>query len=139
MFKITIFAALFAIAMAGTAQAETPISACVARYAPTAVLSGSGSYHAFFLHIYDARLYTRAGTHGDVRPYALSLTYFRKLEGKKIAAKTIEEMKHVGAKEKSPLAAWQHLSFAAREADRSTVSRCQPQALIRSAIPAKPK
>ncbi len=56
--------------------------------------------------VYDATLYAPEGTWQEDKPFALQLYYLRHLEGKKIASRSIEEMRGQGFTDEVKLAAW---------------------------------
>lgn len=68
---------------------------------PDARLQGGMRFRWFGLHVYDARLWTATPLRVDEdlasRPYALELAYVRRLEGKAIAERSLDEMKRLEA------------------------------------------
>ncbi len=68
---------------------------------PDARLQGGMRFRWFGLHVYDARLWTATPLRVDddlaSRPYALELAYVRRLEGKAIAERSLDEMKRLEA------------------------------------------
>lgn len=67
---------------------------------PQAQLIGQGALRFFGLLVYEARLWApgRLPTeHYEQQPFALELTYARKLEGEAIAERSIAEMRRVSA------------------------------------------
>ena len=69
-------------------------------------LIGQGKLYYFFLHIYDAKLYSENGQISFNSPFALELEYKRKLYGDKIADRSAEEIRKLGFKDEVKLAAW---------------------------------
>jgi len=66
---------------------------------PQARLRGTGVLRFFGLRVYEARLWVREGFTPDDyarQPFALELTYDRKLEGAAIAERSVAEMRRVG-------------------------------------------
>ena len=66
---------------------------------PEARLQGGMRFRWFGLHVYDARLWSATPLRVDddlaSRPYALELAYVRRLEGKAIADRSLDEMKRL--------------------------------------------
>ncbi len=77
---------------------------------PDARLQGSMRFRWFGLHVYDARLWTGAPLRQDddldSRPYALELDYARRLEGKAIAERSLDEMRRLETISASDAQAW---------------------------------
>ncbi len=69
-------------------------------------LIGEARMQVLFWDIYDARLLAPQGRLEAGEPFALSLTYLRNLEGEKIAARSIEEMRKQGLDDEAALARW---------------------------------
>ena len=103
----------------------TPFQRCAATAAmllalPTAALAstspidelagmdpvGEARMQVLFWRVYDARLLAPAGRWDAAGPFALSLTYLRSLDGEKIAARSIEEMRGQGFRDETTLARW---------------------------------
>lgn len=59
-----------------------------------------------FWDVYDVTLYAPQGDWSPDKPFALQLTYLRKLDGKKIADRSIEEMRGQGMDNEVKLATW---------------------------------
>lgn len=87
---------------AGFANAETFIQS----YVPEAKVTGQDRYTYMVFDVYDARLYAPEGQWKADGPYALSLSYLRRLKGEKIAERSAEEMRKQGMKDEVKLAAW---------------------------------
>ncbi len=76
---------------------------------PAARLLGSGRLTFFGLHVYDARLWAAPGFEADrwaTLPLALELEYARALVGRKIAERSLDEMKRAGPIADEPAARW---------------------------------
>lgn len=83
---------------------------------------GEGSLTYLFWHVYDASLYASGGDWQSEPPFALSLTYQRALEGKKIADRSIEEMRRQGINDELKMASWhRQLSQILPDVDEGTV------------------
>jgi len=65
-------------------------------YVPQAKLVGKGMFSYYFWDVYTGELFAPEGTYNNAPPFALRLTYQRELEGKKIAERSIDEMKKQG-------------------------------------------
>ncbi|MBB1161900.1 chalcone isomerase family protein [Aquariibacter albus] len=83
----------------------------VAGEVPEARLVGQGRLRYFGLHIYDAELWAGPSlAAGDTdyarQPLALVLRYARSLDGAKIAERSIEEMRRIGAFSAEQSATW---------------------------------
>lgn len=73
---------------------------------PNAKTVGEGRLTYMLWDVYDAVLYAPNGKFEPQKPFALSLTYLRDLSGKKIADRSVEEMRNQGFKDEIRLAAW---------------------------------
>lgn len=95
-----------------SSAAPAPVPAYIAREIAGARLSGEGKLTWFGLRVYDARLYVPArglDLHAAdlyTQPFALQLTYARKLAGRAIAERTRDEMEKLGAGSDEQRAAW---------------------------------
>ena len=67
---------------------------------------GEARMRVLFWDVYDARLLAPQGDYPDGQPFALALTYLRELDGEKIAARSIEEMRKQGIGDEAALARW---------------------------------
>ncbi len=84
--------------LAGSIQAQpTSPPPELASELPGAALRGSAVMRFLGLHIYDIRLWSPAPLTGDAatQPLALELVYARKLDGEKIASRSIDEMRRI--------------------------------------------
>ena len=77
-----------------------------ARYVPDAKETGSAKLTFMFWDVYVATLYAPGGVWQEDEPFALSLAYKRKLRGKDIAERSIEEMRSQGFSDEDRLAVW---------------------------------
>lgn len=75
-------------------------------YVPAAKKVGEGRLTYLFWDVYDATLYAPEGAWQENEPFALQLSYLRTLEGKKIADRSIEEMRKQGFSDEVKLATW---------------------------------
>lgn len=67
---------------------------------------GQGRFTYYFWDVYDATLFASGGQYNKSENFALKLDYLRDLEGKKIARRSIKEMKKQGVKDKAKLDQW---------------------------------
>jgi len=68
---------------------------------------GTGRLSLVFWDVYDVTLYAPNGKWDAHKPYALSIHYFREIEGADIAKRSVEEMKKQGFLDQVKLADWQ--------------------------------
>ena len=68
----------------------------IEEHVPKAKLVGKGMFSYYFWDVYTGELFAPEGTYNNAPPFALRLTYQRDLEGKKIAERSIDEMKKQG-------------------------------------------
>ena len=73
---------------------------------PTAQKVGQGRLTYLLWDVYDATLYAPQGSWQKDKPFALELSYLREIEGKKIADRSIEEMRNQGMTDEVKLATW---------------------------------
>jgi hypothetical protein len=101
---------LVALGLALSAHARLPdappaLPASVASLVPDAQPQGGGELKWFGLSIYHGFLWSVDGTFSFDEPFALDLHYQRALEGKRIAERSVEEMRALGPPE-ADLARW---------------------------------
>ncbi len=89
-----------AMVFAASAHAEDPLD-----IVPAAKKVGSGRMVYFLMPIFDATLYAPYGHYSPDKPFALSLTYLRSLNGSDIAHSGVDEMRSQGVDD-ATLAAW---------------------------------
>lgn len=107
-------ASLVLLVLAGTAArpaaSANPAPLHIAEEIPNARLAGAGSYRWFGLKIYDAQLWISPKSSRFDLPaierFALDLRYARQLQGLKIAAASIDEIKKLGLGSPAQHAAW---------------------------------
>lgn len=83
-------------AFAAAASSKQVQSEPISQYVPNAKLVGKGMFSYYFWDVYTGELIAPNGTYNNEPPFALRLTYQRDLEGKKIAKRSIDEMKKQG-------------------------------------------
>jgi Chalcone isomerase-like len=67
---------------------------------------GHGRMRVMLVDIYDANLSAPDGIWHEDKPFSLRLDYLHNLEGSKIAASSIDEMRHTGISDASKLSLW---------------------------------
>ncbi|WP_436278414.1 chalcone isomerase family protein [Ottowia thiooxydans] len=83
---------------------------------PAARVLGTGVLRFFGLRVYEARLWTLPGflpERYESHPFALELTYERKLQGKDIAERSIAEMRRIGSFTEAQAGQWLALMLEA--------------------------
>ena len=78
----------------------------IKEFVPQAEKVGQGRLTYMFWDVYDAALYAPQGTWQEGKPFALQLSYLREIQGKKIADRSVEEMRNQGFKDEVKLATW---------------------------------
>lgn len=73
---------------------------------PDASIVGEARLSVALWDVYDAMLYAPNGSFDASKPFALSLRYMRKINGKDIADRSVEEMREQGYGDEIKLAAW---------------------------------
>lgn len=76
------------------------------QYVPQAEKVGHGRLTVMFWDVYDASLYAPQGQWNKSKPFALQLSYLRDIPGKKIADRSVEEMRTQGFRDEVKLADW---------------------------------
>lgn len=123
--------ALLAVALSCTpvcAQTPTkapPLAAAAVAGMPELKLLGGGLLRVFGFQVYNAYLWTPAGAPFDrSKPYALDLQYLRNFTGKKLAERSIDEMRDQGVGSETVYTNWltemERLFVDVKEGDRLT-------------------
>ena len=99
-----LFSLLAALAFACSLAQAAP--AHIERALPQARLAGSGTYSFFTMKIYSAELWVGEKGYDNAAPFALDLRYARKLDGKKIAEASFDQMEKIGAGSAAQRKAW---------------------------------
>ena len=73
---------------------------------PNASVVGRGVLTYVFWDIYKATLYAPQGRWDPAKPYALSIEYYREINGKDIADRSVQEMRKQGFVDEVKLATW---------------------------------
>jgi hypothetical protein len=81
-------------------------SSFIQQRVPQGKTVGQGILSFAFWDVYQATLYAPQGRWDPKGPFALSLEYYRDLQGEDIVERTIEEMGKQGLKDISPLDKW---------------------------------
>ncbi len=98
---------LFFHALHGLAlEQNTPARETIALAVPAASIVGQGVLSYAFWDIYKATLYAPDGLWHAAKPFALSIEYYRALNGKDIADRSVQEMRKQGFSDEVTLAAW---------------------------------
>ena len=98
---------LFALlALALTCALASAAPAHIERDVPKARLAGGGTFTYFMMKIYSAELWVGPQGYDLTTPFALDLRYARKLDGRKIAEASAEQMEKIGAGSASERRAW---------------------------------
>ncbi len=86
----------------------TPVFAFdyVKNHIPEAQAVGQGRMSVFLWDVYDAKLYAAGGQWQSDKPFALQLNYLLKLDGEKIADRSVEEIRGQGFNDEIKLATW---------------------------------
>jgi hypothetical protein len=77
------------------------------KYFSNAEKVGTGRLSVVFWDVYDATLYAPNGQWDSRNPYALSIHYFREIDGVDIADRSVEEIRKQGFSDEVKLAEWQ--------------------------------
>lgn len=73
---------------------------------PDAKVVGKGKLAVLLWDVYEATLYAPGGQWTKNGPFALSILYFRKIEGKDIADRSVEEIRRQGFQDEGTLEKW---------------------------------
>jgi hypothetical protein len=73
---------------------------------PDAEQVGEGRLTFLFWSVFDAALYAPGGVWSEEKPFALSLSYLRALDGASIVEASIDEMRAQGMKDEAVLERW---------------------------------
>jgi hypothetical protein len=106
LFSLAIACLLLPVPEAQAKTAKSVPPAYVTTEIADAALVGSGRLTVMVWDVYDAALFAAGGVYSEEKPFALRLSYLRKLEGRKIADKSSEEMRRQGFKDEIRLAIW---------------------------------
>ncbi len=96
------FVLLFILLLAQAGAAETVLPDVL----DSPELVGSGQYRLMLMKIYEAELYSNDGEFDVSQPFALKLTYSRKLKGEAITDKSVDLIRRQGIEDEDVLAAW---------------------------------
>ncbi|MFN7114676.1 MAG: chalcone isomerase family protein [Alphaproteobacteria bacterium] len=92
------------------AEAKRPSDAAPPAYVKDEITDaahvGGGRLTVMVWDVYDAALFAPGGVYSEEKPFALRLSYLRKLQGRKIADKSSEEIRRQGFKDEIRLAIW---------------------------------
>lgn len=99
----TILQLIFLLTISYPANASQPQ---LSQYIENPDIVGKARYTYLVFDVYDATLYAPYGKWKGSEPYALSLTYLRNLSGKKIAERSVQEIRNQGFSDEVTLASW---------------------------------
>lgn len=88
---------LLLLSLAAGQAAAVPAPPHIEAAVPHARLAGSGVFTFFTMKIYSAELWVGDAGYSPAAPFALDLRYARRLDGKKIAEASAEQMEKIGA------------------------------------------
>jgi hypothetical protein len=103
MRKTTLLALVMSLSLTGTALADLRTAKL---QIPDAELVGEGRLKFLFWSVFDAALYAPGGVWSEEKPFALSLSYLRDLEGNSIVQASIDEMRKQGMNDEAVLERW---------------------------------
>lgn len=78
----------------------------IQRAIPEAVLVGQARMSYLFWDVYDIALFAPESQWNAEQPFALTLTYLRKLKGRDIAQRSVDEMEKRGFQDQQKLTMW---------------------------------
>ncbi|MDO6568381.1 chalcone isomerase family protein [Alteromonas sp. 1_MG-2023] len=84
----------------------------VMKKVPDAQVVGIAMFTYLFWDVYDATLYAPQGKWQPEAPFALKLDYQRDLDGKKIAQRSVDEMRKQGISDEEKLSEWEDKMIA---------------------------
>ncbi len=102
-------ATVVAPAAATATRADASIPAHISRHVENVQLAGSGRFTWLAFHVYDAALFVPPGfdpARATTQPFALELTYARRLDGKSIAETSRDEIERLGFGSEAQRASW---------------------------------
>jgi hypothetical protein len=103
MRKTTLLALLVSLLLNGPAFADLRTAKL---QIPDAELVGEGRLKYLFWSVFDAALYAPGGVWSEEKPFALSLSYLRDLDGESIVQASIDEMRKQGKADEAVLERW---------------------------------
>ncbi|NJO36320.1 MAG: hypothetical protein HC871_00340 [Rhizobiales bacterium] len=103
MRKTSLLALLMSLTLAGPTFADLRTARL---QIPDAELVGEGRLKYLFWSVFDAALYAPGGVWSEDKPFALSLSYLRDLEGDSIVQASIDEMRKQGMTDEATLERW---------------------------------
>lgn len=105
LLKLLVLSLSLSLSLGASANSMTVLS----NYMSQPQKVGEGRLNFMFWQVYDASLFATEGKWQQKKPFALSLTYLRELQGDKIADKSIEEIRHQGFNNELKMATWHQL------------------------------
>lgn len=87
-------------------QSTLPVSSYITEKVPNAKVVGRGMFTYYFWDVYEAALFAPNGTWQATSPFALQLKYQRPLKGRKIAERSVDEIRRQGTENPEQLTLW---------------------------------
>lgn len=103
--KYGCFSFLAVLSLIG-AQRVVAITSAIEEHVPSPELVGKGRMSFYVWDVYDAELFAPRGDWNEDKPFALSLSYLRHIEGRKIADRSVQEIRKLGYSNEVKLATW---------------------------------
>lgn len=100
-YKLQLLLTLFFLQLSTAFATETPLASV-----PNASVVGRGVLSYAFWDVYEATLYAPDGRWDATQPFALSIEYYRAINGKNIADRSVQEIRRQGFTDEVRLAAW---------------------------------
>ncbi len=97
---------LFWVVFSMPVQAKTAVPEPVQQYVTDAAPVGQAELTFYFWDVYTGTLFAPHGRWRADQPFALALTYQRDFKGKKIADRSVKEMRKQGVTDEQKLARW---------------------------------
>lgn len=97
---------MVAVTMSSATFAQPTPPDYVTSAVPNATRVGSGMFTYYFWDVYEATLFAPNGSWEPTAPFALQLTYQRDLKGKKIAQRSVDEIRKQGFDDAKRLETW---------------------------------
>lgn len=101
------FCSLTLFIMASLSAPASALEMIAKHYFDNAELVGESRLTVFLFKVFDARLYAPDGAFDPEQPFALSLSYLRKIDSEDIVESTIKEIRAQGAVESTRLDEWE--------------------------------
>ena len=100
------YATIVLFAMVALCEPVSAKTRIVSQFVPNAQLVGEARLKYLIWNVFDAELYAPFGRWKPEAPFAVTLTYLRKITGKTIVDRSISEMRRQGVDNEAKLAGW---------------------------------